>query len=105
MLHVCPTEVVGAPAERIWQLVTTPTELARWSDTRLIDAPDRELRAGDRLVLGAGLAHRMKVILHVREAVRFRQLTVDIALPLGVTNDEVIAIAPLGDSGCRVTFN
>jgi hypothetical protein len=105
MLHVCPTEVVEAPAERIWQLVATPSELARWSDTRLIDAPDRELRAGDRLVLGAGLGYRMKVIFHVREAVRFRQLAVDIRLPFGVTNDEVIVIAPLGDTACRVTFN
>ena len=105
MLHVCPTDVVNAPAERIWQLVATPRELTRWSDTTVIDAPDRELRGGDRLVLGAGLGYRLKVIFHVREAARPRELALDIRLPFGVTNDEVIQITPLGENACRVTFN
>ena len=105
MLHVCPTEVVNAPAERIWQLVATPKELTRWSDTSVIDGPDRELRGGDRLVLGAGLGYRLKVIFHVREAVRPRELALAIRLPFGVTNDEVIRITPVGDISSRVTFN
>jgi uncharacterized protein YndB with AHSA1/START domain len=105
MLHVCPTEVVSAPAERVWQLVATPKELVRWSDTTLIDGPDRELRGGDRLVLGAGLGHRLKVIFQVRDAVRPRELALDIRLPFGVTNDEVIRLTPLGDTSCRVIFN
>src|SRR6058998_1780419 len=50
-----------APPACIWHLLTTPGELARWSDTKLIEGPDRELRAGDRLVLGAGIGHRLKV--------------------------------------------
>jgi len=105
MLYVCPTDVVHAPAERIWQLVTTPTALARWSDTRVIEAPDRELRARDRLVLGAGVGRRMKVIFDVEEAVRPRRLALSIRLPLGVTNNEVIEVAPIGGDACRVTFN
>jgi uncharacterized protein YndB with AHSA1/START domain len=105
MLHVCPTEVVSAPVERVWELVATPRELARWSDTTVIDGPDRELRGGDRLVLGAGLGHRLKVIFHVRDAVRPRELALDIRLPFGVTNDEVIRITSLGDTSCRVILN
>jgi hypothetical protein len=94
VLHVCPTEVVHASAERIWQLITTPTELARWSDTKIIEAPDRELRPGDRLVLGAGIGRRMRVIFDVEDAVRPRRLAPSIRLPLAVTNNEVIEIAP-----------
>jgi uncharacterized protein YndB with AHSA1/START domain len=105
MLQVCPTDVVNAPAERIWQLLTTPRELARWTRTALIDAPDRELRGGDRLVLGAGVGHRMKVTFQVREAIRPHLLALDIRLPFGVTNNEVIRIMPLGPEACRVTFN
>jgi uncharacterized protein YndB with AHSA1/START domain len=105
MLHVCPTDVVHATAERIWQLITTPTELARWSDTKVIEAPDRELRTRDRLVLGAGPGRRMKVIFDVEDAVRPRRLALSIRLPLGVTNTEVIEIAPVGGDACRVTFN
>lgn len=105
MLHVCPTSIVCAPAERVWTLVTTARELARWSDTRVIDAPARELRSGDRLVLGAGFLHLARVVFHVQDVVRFRRLALRIQLPLGVTNDEVIEISPAGDDACRVTFN
>jgi uncharacterized protein YndB with AHSA1/START domain len=105
MLHVCPTEVVRAPAERVWHLVTTPNELARWTDTTLIAAPDREVRAGHQLVLAAGVGRRMKVTFDVKDVVRPRALTLYISLPFGVTNSEVIQIVPVGADACRVTFN
>ena len=105
MLQVCPTDIVHAPAERIWRLVTTPTELARWTATTLIDAPDGSLGAGDRLVLGAGPGHVMRVIFRVIDAVPPRRLALHIRLPLGVTNDEVIEIAAIGPGASRVTFN
>lgn len=105
MLHVCPTEVVHAPAERVWHFVATPKELARWSDTKVLDAPDREMRAGDRLVLGAGIGHHMKVSFLVQDAVRPHRLAVQIRLPLGVTNNEVLQITPIRPDACRVTFN
>ena len=105
MLHVCPTEVVRARAERVWVLVATPTELAQWTDTRVIEAPARELRPADQLVLGAGIGHAMKVIFEVQDAVPPHRLAIHIRLPFGVTNDEVIEIAPIGVDACRVTFN
>jgi Activator of Hsp90 ATPase homolog 1-like protein len=105
MLHVCPTEIVHAPAERLWHLVTTPSDLARWSDTTVIEAPDRDLRPGDHLVLGAGVGHLMKVIFRVLDVVPPRRLALHIRLPFGVTNHEVVEIAPIGGGACRVTFN
>ena len=71
----------------------------------MIDGPDRELRAGDRLVLGAGVAHRMKVVFLVQDAVPPQRVALHIRLPLGVTNNEVIQITPIGADACRVTFN
>jgi uncharacterized protein YndB with AHSA1/START domain len=105
MLEVCPTDVVPASADRIWALLTTPRALAAWSETRLIQGPARELKAGDRLILGAGLAHRIPVSFLVREAVRPHRLAFDIRLPLGVTNEEAIRITPLGSNKSRVTYN
>jgi uncharacterized protein YndB with AHSA1/START domain len=105
MLHVCPSDVVDAPADRVWQLLATPVELARWSETTVVDGPDRELRAGDRLVLGAGPGHAMRVIFRVQDVVAPQHLALHIRLPLGVTNHEVIRIAPLGARACRVSFN
>jgi len=105
MLHVCPTDAVFASAQRVWDLVATPDLLAQWSETRIIRAPNREVVAGDRLVLGVGLGHRLKVRFVVEDAQRPRRLALHIGLPFGVTNHEVIAIAPVDPERCRVTFN
>jgi len=105
MILVCPTDIVHASPDRIWELLTSPPELARWSSTTLVETPGRAITAGDRLVLGAGIAHFLRVVFHVREAVRPRFLSIDIRLPFGVTNDERIDISPVGSSACRVTFN
>jgi uncharacterized protein YndB with AHSA1/START domain len=104
-MHVCPSDVVHAPADRVWRLLSIPAELARWSGTKVLESPDRELRAGDRLVLGAGIGRRMNVTFHVLGAAPPQRFALDILLPLGVTNQEVIEITPLGEDTCRVTFN
>ena len=105
MIQVCPTNIVQASPDRIWGLLTNPRELACWSATALVEAPEREITAGDRLVLGAGIGHRFRVVFRVREAVRPRLLSLDIRLPFGVMNDETIEISPVGSDACRVTFN
>jgi len=105
MIKVCPTDIVHASAERVWDLLTTPTELAAWTGMRLVEGPEREVRAGDRVVLGARIGNWPRVIFHVREAVRPQLLSLDIRLPFGITNDETIRISPIGPSECRVTYN
>ena len=105
MLEVCPTAVVRAPARRVWDLITRPPEIARWSDTRLIAAPGRELQSGDRLVVGAGIGHCLEVVFEVGQLLRPHRVAFRIALPFGVTNDEMIEITRIDDESCRVTFN
>jgi uncharacterized protein YndB with AHSA1/START domain len=105
MIQVCPTDIVHASAERIWRLLTTPKELAAWNGLALIEGPDREVRAGDRVVIGASMVNWLRVIFQVREAVRPQLLSLDIRLPFGVTNDETIQISPIGPSESRVTYN
>jgi len=105
MLHVCPADTILASADRVWDLVSTPKLLAQWSNTRVLQAPDREVIAGDRLTLGVGVGGRLRVRFLVEEALRLQRLAFQIRLPFGVTNHEVIAIAPAGRQACRVTFN
>jgi uncharacterized protein YndB with AHSA1/START domain len=80
-MDVCPTDIILAPAERIWRLVTDPRELAHWSGTKLVEAPTRAIRAGDQLVFRAGV---FPITLDVVDLEAPRQLTLDIALPFGV---------------------
>jgi hypothetical protein len=56
-MEVCPTDVILAPAERVWRLLTNPHELAQGSGTKLVEGPARAVSAGDRLVSRAGMLH------------------------------------------------
>jgi hypothetical protein len=105
MLHVCPTEFVRASAAHVWRTILVPGELARWTDTRLIEAPNRELREGDRLVLGAGPGQRITLRLDVRKIIAGEQCALHVHLPFGVVNDEVIRVTPFGPDACRVAFS
>jgi uncharacterized protein YndB with AHSA1/START domain len=101
-MDVCPTDVIVAPVERVWRLVTEPRELAHWSGTRLVEAPTRAIRAGDQLVFRAGV---FLITFDVVDLDAPRQLTLDIALPFGVKNCEQIQITPIDPRSCRTTFN
>jgi hypothetical protein len=101
-MEVCPTALIAAPAEVIWHLLTDPHELADWTGTKLAQGPPRALRAGDRLVLRAGVLHITFDVLDMHAP---GQLTLDIALPFGLTNHEQIQITPITAHSCRVTFN
>jgi uncharacterized protein YndB with AHSA1/START domain len=101
-MEVCPTDVIFAPAERVWRLVTNPHELAQWTGTTLVDGPARAVSAGDRLVFRAGMFHVTFAVLDVQAP---RQLTLDIALPFAVKNREQIHITPIDAASCRTTFH
>jgi len=101
-MEVCPTEVIQAPAERIWQLLMDPRELMQWSGTRLLKGPARPLRSGDLLVLKAGLMH---VSFEVLDAEPPQYLRLCIRLPFGIVNHEQVQITLVGSNTCRVTFN
>ena len=103
----CPTEIVAATPSVVWQLATTPAELARWTDSTLIEPPDHsgELRRGDRVVLGAGVRGLFRVRVDVVNTDPPKALSLDVHLPFGVINHEVLVITPVFASSCRVTFN
>jgi len=101
-MEVCPTDVLLAPPERVWHLLTDPRKLAQWTRTTLVAGPASPMSAGDRLVLRAGV---FRITVNVLDMRPLRELTLDVALPLGVTNHEQIQITPLNAHSSRVTFN
>ena len=101
-MEVCPTDVILAPAERVWRLLTNPHHLAQWSGTELVEGPARAVSAGDHLVFRVGILHITFDVLDMQAP---RQLTLDIALPFGVKNREQIQITPIDADSCRTTFH
>jgi uncharacterized protein YndB with AHSA1/START domain len=103
-IQACPSDVIHASADRIWDALTIPSQLETWVEARVLDGRSGSLVAGDHLVLAAGPGGMFKIYFDVIEAERPTALTLDIGLPLGVRNHEVIRIAPVAGA-CRVTFN
>ncbi len=101
-MEVCPTDVVLAPAERIWDLLTDPRKLAQWTGTRVVEGPAGPMSAGDHVVLGAGPLRITFDVLDMRPA---RQLTLDGRFPFGITIHEQIQITPIDAHATRVTYN
>jgi hypothetical protein len=101
LIHTCPTDVIAAPVERVWDLLTQPERLAEWSGTTLLGGPHRALATGDRLTL---TRFGLRVRFEVRAIEPRRTLAIDVTLPLGVVNYETIRIALLEGDRCRVSF-
>jgi len=98
----CPTDIVRAPAERVWERLIDPARLG-WVDARLMEAPARHLAVGDRLVFAASLGLRVSWVVLAMEPLR--SLDLDIGLPFGMANRQTIVLSPMDPESCRVTFN
>ena len=103
-ITTCPTEIVDAPAEQVWELLTRPEELAQWSGTGLLNGPERPLQPGDIIVLG-GFGGLLKVRFEVKEVEPPRRLALEVQLPLRVVNHNIILVTPVEPGRSRVTFN
>ena len=99
----CPTTVVAAPVERVWDLVVSPSRLAEWTDTKLLEAPDRPLVAGDRAIYAAGPG--LRAVFDVLEVAAPHTFAVDVTMSFGIVNHEVIQLSKIDEQSCRVTFN
>jgi uncharacterized protein YndB with AHSA1/START domain len=101
--ETCPTNIIHASPERVWELLTSPARLDDWLGVKVLEAPARNLAVGDRLVFGpvAGL----RLSWNVLSVEPLRTLELDVKVPFGIRNHEVVAVSPLGTDRCRVTFN
>ncbi len=106
-LSVCPSAVVEAHLERVWELLTRPDGYELWTDATLVAAePEGPAQAGQLLhfvtrALGWGFAVTIEV-LEVDAGRRRLHLLVE--LPFGLVNDEVITLASAGDGRTLVRF-
>jgi uncharacterized protein YndB with AHSA1/START domain len=101
--ETCPTDIVRAPRERVWDLLTNPARLDDWLGVKVVEAPARTLAVGDRLVFGP--APGLRLSWNVLSIEPLRTLELDIKAPLGIRNHEIVVLSPVGGDSCRVTFN
>ncbi|HLZ84937.1 MAG TPA: SRPBCC family protein [Caulobacteraceae bacterium] len=107
MTAVCPTDVVEAPAEVVWGLLTNPAGWGAFFDVRLerVDPPG-PARVGQRVFAESGprlLRLKLRFEFTDIDAERHR-LGLDVRLPFGVTVREDLTVTPLSDRRCRVSY-
>jgi hypothetical protein len=107
MTAVCPTDIVEAPAEVVWGLLTDPAGWGGFFDVRIsrIDPPGAA-RVGQRVFAESGprLLHlQLRFEFTAIDADRHR-LGLDVRLPFGVTVSEDLALTPISARVCRVSY-
>jgi len=70
-----------------------------------VKGPSRPLTTDDEIVFRAGLGGLFQVRFQVIDVERLRRLALEVHLPFGVVNHEVVVITPESAAACRVTYN
>jgi len=100
--ETCPTDIIHASPGRVWELLADPARLG-WLGVKVVEAPARNLAVGDRLVFGPAPGLRLSWnVLYVEP---LHTLELDVKVPFGIRNHEIVVVSPVGRDSCRVTFN
>jgi hypothetical protein len=104
---VCPTDVVEAPVEVVWGLLTDPAGWGDFFDLRVRAVhPPGPAHVGQCVHAESGprFAHLKITFRFTRIDVTHHGLGMRVALPLGVVVTEEMSCASLAEDRCRVTY-
>jgi len=105
MLRICPTDLVSAPVERVWTLLTS--DYTTWVDARLVSRePDGPAVPGQRVHLTTS---ELGLTFHVHFTVErvdpgAHTFGVSVQLPFGMTMRDTIVCSAVGPDRTRVQF-
>ncbi len=105
VLRICPTDVVSAPVERVWTLLTS--DYTTWADARLVSRePEGAAVPGQRIHLTSS---ELGLMFHVHFTVERVDLSTHtlglfVQLPFGMTMRDAIVCTPLGPDRTHVEY-
>jgi polyketide cyclase/dehydrase/lipid transport protein len=104
----CPTAIVEAPIDVVWNLLLNTAEWGKFYDVRVLSVdPPGPARAGQRLIGNPGpnfLPLRLIFDFTEVDTVNHR-LGIDGRLPFGIRVRENMTVAPIDPTRCRVNYN
>ena len=104
----CPTAIVEAPINVVWNLLLNTAEWGKFYDVRVLSVdPPGLARAGQRLIGNPGpryLPLRLVFDFTEVDALNHR-LGIDGRLPFGIRVRENMTVAPIDPTRCRVNYN
>jgi hypothetical protein len=104
----CPTAIVEAPIDVVWDLLLNTAEWGKFYDVTVLSVePPGPARAGQRLIGNPGpsfLPLRLVFDFTEVDPVNHR-LRIDGRLPFGIKVRENMTIAPVDANRCRLSYN
>ena len=103
----CPTAVVAAPVESVWQLLMEPRLYDEWWDARTERVvPEGKSTPGQaRYLKASGLGRTWNMSLRVESVNPDQyQIQLHVMLPLGMINDVTVTCTPIDATSCLVQF-
>jgi hypothetical protein len=107
-LTTCPIATIRAPADLVWALLLDTAGYGRWADVEVVSAEPSGLAVPGQVVRARtrGLGRWWAVRFDVRDVmVAEHRFAVDVALPMGIVNREVITVHSVSPGETRVGFN
>lgn len=102
----CPTEIVDAPIERVWGLLTNPAGWGDFYDVNILKVVPLGPAHAGQLVIGGWsdpitpkIRFEFLAVDHSAHRLRF-----DVFMPFGITVREDMVCTPIGHDKCRVTY-
>ena len=106
--EACPTELVHAPIDIVWRLLTNLSGWGDFYDVRVNRVDPVGPATVGQVMLGESGPRR----LHLKVSFRFtsidvtsHKLELDVRLPLAITVHEVLDCIPVDERRCRVNYH
>jgi hypothetical protein len=103
-----PTELVDAPIETVWALLTEPAGWSSFYDLRVIRVvPPGPARVGQRIFGESGprWLHLAVTVAYTAIDVSRRSLRLEVQMALGIAVMEELSRSPISDRQCRVNYH
>jgi ligand-binding SRPBCC domain-containing protein len=109
IVNVCPSGVAAVPAERVWQVLTTPARFGEWlQDASVVSIrPAGPATPGQRVELmtrAYGVMWRVRIDVEAIDTAR-RWIDLTAHLPFGLVNQERVTLEELDGERTQVRFN
>ncbi len=105
--NFCPADVVAAPVESVWELVSDPTLYDEWWDAHIERiTPGGNASPGQVMHAKTSQFGRQwdLTIRVVNVNPERHQIQLHVNLPLDTINDATITITPIDTASCRLQF-
>lgn len=107
VVSVCPIDIVYAPVDDVWELLTQTSKYDQWWDAHLErSVPEGSATPGQMVYATSDAFGRRWNVTFVIEMVNpgKHQIKFNVTLPLGIVDHATITCTPIDAASCRVQY-